>query len=653
MDKLQEMKDLIKEIEKHNYNYYVLDNPTISDAEYDKLYYALVDLEKETGVTLPYSPTLRVGDTVLDGFTKKQHEVNLYSLNKVRDFEELESWVNDMKKLADDTDFAVEYKFDGLQIVIEYNEGVFVSATTRGNGVIGEDVSLQVKTIKSVPLQIGFKGRLIVQGEGMMTNKNFEAYNKTAEEKLKNPRNAAAGAIRNLDPKETAKRNLDYFCYSILLCDGKEFSTQQQMHDFLIENGFKTGNYFKICKDVHEIIHCINEIDLIKSSLDVMIDGMVIKINKVKPREKIGWTAKFPKWALAYKFEAQETTTLLKEVVWQVGRSGRVTPIANLEPVELAGATIQRATLNNIDDIRRKDVYENSRVFIRRSNEVIPEIMGLAEKFENSRKIEVPLVCPSCGEKLIMKGPLLFCTNHLNCQAQVIDRLAHFASREAFNIEGLSDKTCKQFYEDLNVRHLSDLYNIKKEDLLKLDKFKDKKAENIINSINNSKKIDFYRFLFALGIGEVGVKTAKDLAKKFCNLDNLRNASFEEILEVDDVGEVIAQNIVDFFADEYNKEEIQRLFDCGVEIKEVNVNLDNQILSGKTFVLTGTLSKPREEFEKIIEDLGGKTSSSVSRNTSFVLAGENAGSKLLKAKELNIKIINEEEFMEMIKNYLK
>lgn len=649
MDKLQEMKDLIKEIEKHNYNYYVLDNPTISDAEYDKLYYALVDLEKETGVTLPYSPTLRVGDTVLDGFTKKKHEINLYSLNKVRDFEELESWVNDMKKLADDTDFAVEYKFDGLQIVIEYNEGVFVSATTRGNGVIGEDVSLQVKTIKSVPLQIGFKGRLIVQGEGMMTNKNFEAYNKTAEEKLKNPRNAAAGAIRNLDPKETAKRNLDYFCYSILLCDGKEFSTQQQMHDFLIENGFKTGNYFKICKDVHEIIHCINEIDLIKNSLDVMIDGMVIKINKVKPREKIGWTAKFPKWALAYKFEAQETTTLLKEVVWQVGRSGRVTPIANLEPVELAGATIQRATLNNIDDIRRKDVYENSRVFIRRSNEVIPEIMGLAEKFENSRKIEVPLVCPSCGEKLIMKGPLLFCTNHLNCQAQVIDRLAHFASREAFNIEGLSDKTCKQFYEDLNVRHLSDLYNIKKEDLLKLDKFKDKKAENIINSINNSKKIDFYRFLFALGIGEVGVKTAKDLAKKFCNLDNLRNASFEEILEVDDVGEVIAQNIVDFFADEYNKEEIQRLFDCGVEIKETNVNLDNQILSGKTFVLTGTLSKPREEFEKIIEDLGGKTSSSVSRNTNFVLAGENAGSKLLKAKELNIKIINEKEFLEMIK----
>lgn len=649
MDKLQKMKDLIKEIEKHNYNYYVLDNPTISDAEYDKLYYSLVDLEKETGITLPYSPTLRVGDTVLEGFTKKKHEVTLYSLNKVRDFEELENWVNDMKKLADNIDFAVEYKFDGLQIVIEYNNGLFVSATTRGNGIIGEDVSLQVKTIKSVPLQIGYKGRLIVQGEGMMTNKSFEAYNKTAEEKLKNPRNAAAGAIRNLDPKETAKRNLDYFCYSILLCEGKEFQTQKEMHEFLIENGFKTGDYFKICKDVHEIIHCINEIDVIKSKLDVMIDGMVIKINKVAPREKIGWTAKFPKWALAYKFEAQEATTILKEVVWQVGRSGRVTPIANLEPVELAGATIQRATLNNIDDIKRKDVYENARVFIRRSNEVIPEIMGLAEKFENSKKIEAPSVCPSCGEKLTMKGPLLYCTNHLNCEAQVIDRLSHFASREAFNIEGLSDKTCKQFYENLNVRHLSDIFKISKEDLLKLDKFKEKKAENIINSINNSKKIDFHRFLFALGIGEVGVKTAKDLAKKFKNLSSLKNASLEEILEVNDIGEVIAQNIIDFFADEYNQNEIQRLFECGVEIKDDNGATNEQKLNGKIFVITGTLSKPRNEFEKIIEDLGGKTSSSVSKNTDFVLAGENAGSKLSKAEQLNIKIINENEFNEMIK----
>lgn len=647
-EKIEKMKELIKEIEKHNYNYYVLDNPTISDSEYDKLYYSLVDLEKETGVVLPYSPTLRVGDRVLEGFTKKRHEVNLYSLNKVRDFEALEQWVSDMQKETGGTDFAVEYKFDGLNLVIEYNDGLFVSATTRGNGSIGEDVTEQVRTIRTVPLQIKFKGRLIVQGEGMMTNKSFIEYNKTATEKLKNPRNGVAGAIRNLDVKETAKRKLDFFCYSILLCEGKTFFTQQEMHEFLIENGFQTGDYFKICKDVHEIIHCINEIDVVKNKLDVMIDGMVIKINKVPPREKIGFTAKFPKWAMAYKFEAQEATTLLKSVTWQVGRSGRVTPIAELEPVELAGATIRRATLNNIDDIRRKDVYENARVFVRRSNEVIPEIMGLAEKNENSKKIVEPTVCPSCGSTLIKKGPLLFCPNHLGCKEQVVDRLAHFASRDAFNIEGFSEKTASLVYDKLNVRKVSDIYKITEEDLLKLDSFKEKKSQNIINSIKNSKKIDFSRFLYALGIPEIGNKTAKDLARKFENLDNLGTATKEKLLEVDDIGEVIADNIISFFKDKDNLDEIQNLFNVGVTISGKASAQTNEKISGKTFVLTGTLTRPRREIEEMIENLGGKTSSSVSKNTDFVLAGESAGSKLDKARELGVKVINEDEFFDLI-----
>lgn len=647
-EKIEKMKELIKEIEKHNYNYYVLDNPTISDSEYDKLYYSLVDLEKETGVVLPYSPTLRVGDRVLEGFTKKRHEVNLYSLNKVRDFEALEQWVSDMQKETGGTDFAVEYKFDGLNLVIEYNDGLFVSATTRGNGIIGEDVTEQVRTIRTVPLQIKFKGRLIVQGEGMMTNKSFIEYNKTATEKLKNPRNGVAGAIRNLDVKETAKRKLDFFCYSILLCEGKTFFTQQEMHEFLIENGFQTGDYFKICKDVHEIIHCINEIDIVKNKLDVMIDGMVIKINKVPPREKIGFTAKFPKWAMAYKFEAQEATTLLKSVTWQVGRSGRVTPIAELEPVELAGATIRRATLNNIDDIRRKDVYENARVFVRRSNEVIPEIMGLAEKNENSKKIVEPTVCPSCGSTLIKKGPLLFCPNHLGCKEQVVDRLAHFASRDAFNIEGFSEKTASLVYDKLNVRKVSDIYKITEEDLLKLDSFKEKKSQNIINSIKNSKKIDFSRFLYALGIPEIGNKTAKDLARKFENLDNLGTATKEKLLEVDDIGEVIADNIISFFKDKDNLDEIQNLFNVGVIISGKASAQTNEKISGKTFVLTGTLTRPRREIEEMIENLGGKTSSSVSKNTDFVLAGESAGSKLDKARELGVKVINEDEFFDLI-----
>ena len=649
-EKLQKMKELIKEIEKHNYNYYVLDNPTISDSEYDKLYYSLVDLEKETGVVLPYSPTQRVGDTVLEGFTKKRHEVPLYSLNKVRDFADLEKWVNDMESETGGTDFAVEYKFDGLNLVIEYQNGEFVSATTRGNGTIGEDVSLQVKTIKTVPLQIKFKGRLIVQGEGMMTNKSFERYNKTAEEKLKNPRNAVAGAIRNLDARETAKRNLDFFCYSILLCEGKTFSTQQEMHEFLIENGFQTGNYFKLCKDVHEIIHCINEIDVVKNKLDVMIDGMVIKINKVAPREEIGFTAKFPKWAMAYKFEAQEATTLLKSVTWQVGRSGRVTPIAELEPVQLAGATIRRATLNNIDDIKRKDVYENARVFVRRSNEVIPEIMGLAEKYDDSKEIVQPETCPSCGSKLVQKGPLLFCENHMGCKAQVVDRLSHFTSRDAFNIEGLSEKTIEALYDNLDVRLPSDLYRLKEEDLIGLYNFKDKKANNIITSLAKSKEVDFYRFLFALGIAEVGVKTAKDLAKTFVSLDNLMIAEKEDILKVNDIGQVIADNIYNFFRDDFNLSEIDKLFEVGVKIKEPEKTTKNDNIANKTFVLTGTLSMPRKEVENIIESLGGKTSSSVSKNTDYVLAGEAAGSKLDKAKSLGVKIISEEDFKKLIGN---
>ena len=651
MDKekvIEKMKELISVIEKHNYNYYVLDNPTISDGEYDKLYYSLVDLETESGIVLPYSPTQRVGDTVLDGFEKRKHEVNLYSLNKVRDYDDLEKWVADMNKLTGGTDFSCEYKFDGLSIVIEYNEGVFVSATTRGNGTIGEDVTLQVKTIRSVPLKIPFKDRLIVQGEGMMTNKAFEQYNKNADEKLKNPRNAVAGAVRNLDPRETAKRNLDYFCYAILLCEGKEFSTQKDMHNFLEEQGFKTGGYFKICKNAQEIIAEIEKVDKIKSKLDLLIDGMVLKINNTKDREDIGWTAKFPRWAMAFKFEAQEVSTMLESVSWQVGRSGRVTPIANLEPVELAGATISRATLNNIDDIRRKGVYEKSRVFVRRSNEVIPEIMGLAEKFENSTEIQIPETCPCCKEKLTQKGPLLFCTNK-ECKDQIVDKITHFASRDAMNIEGFSEKTAQSIYDCLGVRHLSDIYLLDKEGLLTLDKFKDKKAENILNSIEKSKNTELYRFLYALGIAEVGVKTAKELAKHFKTFENVKNATIDQLIAINDVGEIMAENIFSFFGEHDNLVEIERLFDSGISIKEENLNTQaNPNFENKTFVLTGTLSKPRNEIEDLIESLGGKTSSSVSKKTDFVLAGENAGSKLEKAKSLGVKIITEEEFNKLI-----
>ncbi len=650
MNKNERMKFLVEELNKHNYNYYVLDNPTISDKEYDKLYYELVDLEKELGIVLPSSPTQRVGGEILDKFQKHRHEVRLYSMNKVRDFDDLAKFMNDMAKYQKNPTFSLEYKFDGLTVVVEYNNGEFIRATTRGNGEIGEDVSLQVKTIKSVPLTIPFKNRLIVQGEGMMTQKAFKKYNKTASEPLKNPRNGVAGAIRNLDTKETAKRNLDWFCYSILLSEDKTFSSQEEMHNFLIENGFLVGDYFKIISTLKEAEEEIEKIDKIKDKLDVMIDGMVIKLNETRHREEIGYTNKFPKWAMAFKFEALETSTLLKDVVWQVGRTGKVSPIAILEPVELAGATIQRATLNNIEDIRKKNVYKNSRVFIRRSNEVIPEVLGLAEKLENSEKIEEPKICPCCHSPLVKKGPLLYCKNRDGCKEQIISRLTHFVDREAFNIEGLSEKTLWQCHQKLGVSEFSDLYKLKEEDLLKLDNFKDKKTKNIINSINNSKNVDFYRFIFALGISEVGIKTAKDLAKRFITFDKLKNATKEELLDVEDIGDVIADNILEYFQDEENLKEINRLFSAGITINESNLVIGEK-LKGLTFVLTGTLPNyTRPEMSEIIEKNGGKVASSVSKNTSFVLAGEEAGSKLDKAKSLGVKVISEEEMLKMLED---
>ena len=420
------------------------------------------------------------------------------------------------------------------------------------------------------------------------------------------------------------------------------------MHEFLKENGFNVGDYFKICNGLDELVKNIEEVGKIKKDLQVDIDGMVIKLNQVAPREEIGYTNKFPKWARAYKFEAEEVSTMLEDVIWQVGRSGKVSPVAVLEPVELAGATISRATLNNIDDIRKKNVYLKSRVFIRRSNEVIPEVLGLAEKYDFSKEIEEPKICPCCGEALVKKGPLVFCKNHDGCKEQIVARLTHFASRDAFDIVGLSEKTINQFYEDLGLRHFSDFYSLTKEKLVGLEKFQDKKAEKTISSIEKSKHIEFARFLYGLGISEVGIKTAKDLAKTFKTLDGLKNASFEEILQVEDVGEIIAQNIVDFFRDENNLNEISRLLAVGVTPKHEDNQKSNKF-EGLTFVLTGTLpNMTRQEMTKLIEEHGGKTSSSVSKNTSYVVAGEEAGSKLDKARALGVPILTEEEILKMI-----
>ncbi len=653
MDKQQRMQWLVGEINKHNKNYYVYDNPTISDAEYDALYYELVDLEKELNFSLPNSPTGRVGDYVLPGFKKHKHEIPLFSLNKVKDYEDLEKWINDMKKATGnpDVNFSVEYKYDGLKVVIEYNNGHFSGATTRGNGTIGEDVTLQVKTIKSVPLTIPFKGKLLVAGECMMTNSSFEEYNKTAEIPLKNPRNGVAGAVRNLDPKETAKRKLDYFCYDILFIEDIGFKTQQEMNNFIKEQGFKTDSYFKIINSLDLAIKEIEQVDKIKDTLDTMIDGMVIKVNDCAKREDIGYTNKFPKWAMAWKFKAVELSTELKDVVWQVGRTGKITPIAILDPIELAGATVTRATLNNPEDIKRKQVSINSRVFVRRSNEVIPEVMGLAEKSENAVEILNPKTCPSCGADLHIIGPNLFCTNHKGCFDQIVDRLSHFVSRDAFNIEGLSEKTLKVLFDKFNIAYPYELFTLKPEMLEGLEGFKDKKISNLIEAIEKSKKIDWSNFIFALGIMNIGKKTAFVLSKKYANIEDLKLATLEELTNIEDIGEIVATSIIDYFKDADNLENINKLFELGVTINKNEETETNPNFTNKTVVLTGSLENyTRPDLTKILQNIGANVTSSVSKKTDLVIAGTDAGSKLDKAKQLGIKVINEAELIELLKN---
>ena len=653
MDKLERLKWLTQEVNKHNKNYYVYDNPTISDAEYDKLYDELLALEKELNFSLPDSPTSRVGDDVLSKFEKRKHEFPLYSLNKVKDYSDLSKWITDMQNDSGrhDLDFSLEYKYDGLKVVLEYDGGRYKTATTRGNGKIGEDVTLQVKTIRSVPMNIPFKKRLIVQGECMMTNKAFEEYNKTADIPLKNPRNGVAGAVRNLDPKETAKRKLDFFCYDISFVEDYEIKSQKDMHDFIVDQGFLTGDYFKIIKNLKQAEDEIAKIDKTKDHLDVMIDGMVLKVNDSTIREDIGYTNKFPKWAIAYKFKPVELSTILKDVVWQVGRTGKITPIAMLDPIELSGATVSRATLNNTQDIERKQISINSRVFVRRSNEVIPEVMGLAEKSDNAIEIIAPKFCPSCNSELKTIGANLFCVNHKHCYKQIVDRLTQFVSRNAFNIEGLSKKTLNQLYQKFDLSYPYELFTITEDMLSQLEGFKDKKISNLLNSLEKSKKIDWSNFIFSLGILYVGDKTAFVLSKKYNSIEELKSATFDDLISIDDVGEIVANSIVEYFQDQDNLINIDKLIELGVKINFSNNNTEKNYFTNKTIVLTGTLSAySRPELSKILLSYGANVASSVSKKTDLVIVGIDAGSKLDKAKQLNIEIIDEERLLNLLSN---
>lgn len=649
----QRIRELVDKLNEYSKAYYVLDAPKISDKEYDELYDELLRLEEQSGIILPDSPTQRVGGDPLPCFEPHTHIHRLWSLDKVRTREDLIDWGRRVERIAESQQlpkvkYALEYKFDGLTINLTYEGGRLITGATRGNGIVGEDITPQIKTIRTVPLTIPFKGKMEVQGECYMKLSVLDEINKTTDEKLKNARNAAAGALRNLDPRITAKRRLDCYCYNVGYIEGKKLETQDEMLGFLRENGFTVSDYLVFCDDIETVCNEIDKAEESRPHLDFLIDGMVVKVRDFATREALGATEKFPRWAMAFKFAAEETTTTVRDITWEVGRTGKLTPRASFDPVELAGATIRHATLNNFDDIQRKRVGIGSRVFIRRSNDVIPEILSAVEGDVPERQVEKPTVCPACGAHVEHRGVHLYCTNSLSCAPQIAGRLAHYASRDAMDIDTFSEKTAALFVEELKLKSIPDLYDLGPQDYMGLQGFGERRINNLMAAIERSKDCTLGAFIFAIGIPNVGAKTAKDLARRFGTIEALRSATVEQLTEVPDVGEIVARSIVEFFADPSIATQVDRLLAHGVKPRPEEVQQDSPI-SGKTIVVTGTLEKlDRRQAEALIESLGGKAAGSVSKKTDYVLAGESAGSKLTKARELGVRVLNEQEFFELI-----
>ncbi|GKS14829.1 DNA ligase 2 [Paenibacillus chitinolyticus] len=658
-----EMNTLIEAIEQHNYNYYTLDRPVVTDAEYDKLYDRLVELEQESGVTLPNSPTRRVGGELLKGFEPHRHLSRLWSLDKTRDKDGLNAWLTRVLKLVGEHNkqnpdnplphptFVVELKFDGLTLNLTYDKGILVQASTRGNGTVGEGILEQVKTIRSVPLEIPYKdGTIEVQGEGLMFLSVLDQYNQTAAEPFKNARNAAAGALRNLNPQVTAKRKLSAFFYNIGYSDNLRFNDHREMVEFLKENRFKVNPDIKFFDSIDDVMEELERIGSNRLSYDFLIDGAVVKVADMRTREVLGSTEKFPRWAIAFKFEAEEVTTVLESVSWEVGRTGKITPVARVEPVDLAGVTVQNCTLNNIGDIERKNLKHalGSLVYIRRSNDVIPEILGKATEETDGEEIVYPENCPACGTPLEQRGAHLFCPNRLGCRPQMIGRITHFASRDAMDIDTFSVMTAEQLYQEVGVRDPADLYGLTYDDLIKLERFGEKKANKLLGAFEKSKECDLSSFLFALGIPNTGKTTTKVLAEHLGSLGRVMEASIEELIALPDVGGIVADSIYSFFRDPLMQDSISRMLAAGVapraEEKPAAVADESHPLFGKTIVLTGTLSAmSRDEAADKLEALGAKVTGSVSKKTDIVIAGESAGSKLAKAQSLGIRIIDDEQ----------
>ncbi len=679
------ISELGKIIENHNYNYYILTQPTISDYDFDMLLNELIDLEKQfPDLVLPDSPTQRVGGDLTKEFKTVKHRYPMLSLSNSYNIEEVKDFISRIKKtIEEDVEFVCELKFDGVSISLTYENGLFVKAVTRGDGTQGDDVTTNIKTIRSIPLRLkgDYPDFFEMRGEVIMPHSSFNSINAEREDlglqPFANPRNAAAGTIKLQDSKEVAKRKLDQYCYFMMMDDDKMiFNTHYESLTAAKQWGFNVSNFMAICKNVEDIEDFINYWDEKRKELPFDIDGIVIKVNDFKQREILGFTAKSPRWAIAYKFKAEEAHTKLLSVDFQVGRHGTITPVANLEPVQLAGTIVKRATLHNADFIEQLDLHHEDIVSVEKGGEIIPKITAVNIKLrkDDSKKIAFIEYCPECGTKLIKaEGETAwYCPNTLGCPPQIKGRIEHFISRKAMNIESLGEGKVEVLFDNNLIKDYSDLYNLTYDKIYGLEKiivveddtnllqenirkvsFKEKTANNILEAIEKSKSVPFARVLFALGIKYVGETTAKLIAKAMGSIDNIINASLEELTDIEEVGGKIALSIKDFFADERNIDIINKLKEVGLQFeqekKEVN---ENQVLSGMSIVVSGVFSTmSRDEIKQLIEDYGGKNVSSISKKTSFVVAGDKMGpEKRKKAESLGIEIKTEEDFLAMIGN---
>ncbi len=648
----KEMRELEKKLEYHAKKYYVDDSPEISDFEYDEMFYRLVALEEaHPELASANSPTKRVGGAVLDKFEKVEHKVRMGSLRDVFSFEELSEFI----KKTPAKGYSVECKIDGLSVSLTYDNGELTVGSTRGDGIIGENVTENLKTVPTIPLRIDYKGHLEVRGEVYMPRDSFESLNKQRESDgetlFANPRNAAAGSLRQLDSSVTAKRKLDIFIFNIQACD-TEFKTHAEGLEFLKKLGFTVIYDFSVLNTYDEIAEKIKEIGEKRTSLPFDIDGVVIKINDISEREEYGDTGAVPKWAVAYKFPPEEKETILSDICVNVGRTGVITPYAVLEPVRLAGTSVSRATLHNYDFITEKDIRVGDTVVVRKAGDIIPEIVKVntAKRVPGTEKFKMPEICPSCGEPIYREEDeaAYYCTNSA-CPAQLLRNLSHFVSRDAMNIDGLGEAQLASMVENGLIHSPADLYSLKKEDISALERMGEKSAQNTINAIENSKESGLDRLIYALGIRQVGEKASKLLASEFKDIEALFTVTNEQLCEINDIGKITAANLVNYFSHPQTRTLIDTLKSAGVKTVYESDVIDTRF-AGMTFVLTGTLpTMKRDEASAIIERFGGKTSGSVSKKTNYVLAGSDAGSKLQKANELGIKVIDEAEFLEMIK----